>query len=50
MKQQNHEIRVKLNAEEHEIIKKKSEKLKMTMTGYLKFLGINSTIEVVLRE
>ncbi len=46
----NHEVRVKLTREEHTKIKSKADKSFMTMTAFLKYLGLNSTIKVVSGE
>lgn len=46
----NHELRVKLSKEELEMIKKKSDRLGMKPSPFLRFLGLKSTISVSLEE
>jgi len=43
---QNSEIRFKCSTEEHDKIKKKAQKVGMSLKQYLLYLGINSTIKV----
>lgn len=46
----NHEIRVKLSQEEKEFIEKRATASGMTLSGYLRYLGLNTSIEVIIRE
>ena len=50
MTAKNHEIRVKLNVEELEKIKRKAKASGMSMSGYLRYLGLNTTIKVIIEE
>jgi hypothetical protein len=47
---QNHEVRIKLTKSEHSKIKSKASQSYMTMTAFMKYLGLNSTIRVVSGE
>ena len=42
----NHEIRISLSKEEHEKIKDKALKLGLTMSSFLKLLGLNADVEI----
>lgn len=44
----NHEIRIKLSAEEHEKLKKKAEEVGMSISSLMRYLAIYSQIKVRL--
>ncbi|MBU1051253.1 MAG: hypothetical protein KJ718_01725 [Nanoarchaeota archaeon] len=46
----NNEIRIKVNPEEKEIIKRKAERVGMNPSSFLRFLALNSTVSVTLEE
>jgi len=45
---QNHEIRFKCTAEEHNLIKQKANRCGMTIKSFLLWLGKTSTIEILV--
>lgn len=46
----NREIRVKVSSEELEKIKTKSQKVGMTISGFCRYLALNSTLNVSLED
>ena len=46
----NHEIRIKVSKEELEVIKKKANKVSMTISSLLRYMGLNSNLVVSLEE
>jgi len=44
----NREVRVHVSKEELEKIKKKAEAVGMTASGYLRYLGLNTSVKVIV--
>jgi len=50
MTKKNYEARIKLSREEHEKIKKKADKLGMSLSGFGRFLLLSSTIKATTEQ
>jgi len=46
----NHDIKVRVSLEEFERIKKKSELAGMKPSPYLRYLGLHTTLQMVIKE
>ena len=49
-KKQTHEIRVKVTEEQFKVIGRKAEASGMSNTGFLRYLGLNTTLKVEVEK